>query len=331
MEPADSARPADRGTGLTTLFCGSTFPFTSPHLRRQLRPGSGDELRVWSSGELADQLDGVDVVIPMMQRIDAALMDAGRFRLIHQWGAGLEGVDLEAARARGIWVANVPTEGGNAESVAEHAVLLTLALLRRLPEAQASARAGLLGVPLGRALAGRSVCLCGLGTIAGALAPLLRPFGVRLLGLTRDPADPKVQALGLDQGFALADRAACLAQTDVLILCLPLVEATRNVIGARELAWLPHGACLVNIGRGGLVDRAALHAALASGHLGGAGLDVFWQEPVPSGDPLLELPNVIATPHIAGATDHSYLSIASAIAVNLDRLRRGEPPLNRAV
>lgn len=311
------------------LFCGPHFPAAPALLRARLR--AGDEVRVWSSGDLADQLEGVDALVPAMHRVDGALMDRGRFRLVHQWGSGLEGVDLEAARARDIWVANVPTSGGNAESVAEHALLLMLALLRRLPEAQDHVRTGVLGAPLGRMLAGKTVCLCGLGTIALAVAGLLRPFGVTLLGLTRDPDQPKVARYGLDGCYGHDRREECLARTDILVLCVPLSQATRGMIGERELAWLPAGACLVNIARGGLVDYQALYRALASGHLGGAGLDVYWQEPVPPDDPVLALPNVIATPHIAGVTDRSYEQIADVMAENLERLRRGEPPRNRAV
>src|SRR6202008_3437045 len=100
----------------------------------------------------------VEVIIPLMFRIDATIMDASRARLIHQWGAGLEGVELAAARARNIYVANVPTSGGNAESVAEHAIFLLLSLLRQAPLAQTSVRSGLLGTPIGRMLSGNTVC-----------------------------------------------------------------------------------------------------------------------------------------------------------------------------
>jgi phosphoglycerate dehydrogenase-like enzyme len=313
------------------LFCGSYFPAAAEFLRQRLPAEAGDELRIWSDGELVEHLDGVDIVIPAMHRIDAGVMDAGHFRLIQQWGSGLEGVDLEAARARGIWVANVPSAGGNSESVAEHAVLLMLSLLRKLPEAQANVRSGELGAPLGRMLRGRTVCLCGLGSIALALAGLLRPFGVRLLGLTRDPSLPKVASLGLDRCYSYDQREPCLAQTDILVLCVRLSYETRNLIGAHELACLPAGACLVNIARGGLVEYHALYAALASGHLAGAGLDVYWQEPIPVDDPILALPTVIATPHIAGVTDRSYGEIADALIANFDLFRRGEPPCHRAL
>jgi phosphoglycerate dehydrogenase-like enzyme len=103
------------------------------------------------------------------------------------------------------------------------------------------------------------------------------------------------------------------------------------MIGAHELACLPPGAYLVNVARGGLVNYGALYSSLSNGHLAGAGLDVYWKEPIDANDPLLALPNVIATPHIAGVTERSYDEIADALVENIARLRRGEPPLNRAV
>ena len=313
------------------LFCGETFPAAPKLLQRFLRAGGDDVVVVSPSTGLHSTLNGVDVVVPLMSRVDAALMDAGRFRLVQQWGAGLDGVDLEAARSRGIWVANVPASGGNADSVAEHTILLILATLRQLTAAQANVRSGVLGAPLGTMLAGRTVTLYGLGAIARALVRRLRGFGVRLIGITRDPDAPKVRELALDAAYSTKDRETALAQTDILVLCLPLSEETRAVIDAGALAALPPGAFLVNPARGALVDYDALYAALAGGRLGGVGLDVYWQEPVAPDDPLLAFPNVIATPHIAGITDCAYDEIAKAVVENIERLRRGELPLNRAV
>ena len=311
------------------LLCGDTFPYARVILQPKVPM---DELIARPQAEARTALAGVDVIIPLMSRIDAAFMDAGRFRLIQQWGVGLEGVDLEAARARGIMVANVPSAGtGNAESVAEHIVLLMLALLRQLPSAQADVRASLLGTPLGRSLMARTVCIFGLGTIGRQLALRLRGFGVRLIGISREPDAARAAEFGLAACYSIEDRNQAFAQTDVLALCTPLTETTRGIIDAEALAALPAAAIVVNTARGGLVDYAALYAALKSGRLAGAGLDVFWQEPIAPDDPLLSLPNVIATPHVAGVTDVSYEGIASGIAENVDRLRRGEPILNRAV
>ena len=140
------------------LFCGNNFPDAPEHLREHLPAASQDEIIVCPDANIIRFLDGVDVVIPKMQRIRRQEIEAGHFRLIQQWGAGLEGVDIEAARNKGIFVANVPATGANAESVAEHAMLLILSLLRDLPKAQTNVRNGLLGAPLGNMLAGRTVC-----------------------------------------------------------------------------------------------------------------------------------------------------------------------------
>ena len=311
------------------LFCGNGFPASHSLLKERLR-ASEDEIAVCNGANLRESLSQADVVIPMMTVLDEARMEAGNFRLVQQWGSGLEGVDLHAARSRGIWVANVPASGNNADSVAEHALLLTLALLRQLPAAQANVRQGALGAPLGRMLAGRTVCLYGLGATARALAHRLRPMGVRLIGITRDPGASKVVQFALDECFGASERYQALSKTDVLVLCVRLALETRGLVDASAFAALPQGALLVNAARGGLVDYSALYDALSTGHLGGAGIDVYWTEPFPPDDPLLKFPNVIATPHVAGVTDGSYADIVDVVASNIDRLRRAEPPLNRA-
>ncbi|MGI5940275.1 MAG: 2-hydroxyacid dehydrogenase [Thermoleophilia bacterium] len=311
------------------VFCGNGFASVSDFLGRRLDPAKDEVIVCADEQAIMAAAPGAAVVIPGMYRIDAGLLDAGDFRLIQQWGAGVEGVDLDAARARGVWVANVPAAGKNAESVAEHVILLLLALLRRLPVAQANLRAGILGAPMGRALAGLTICLYGLGHVAKALVQRLRAFDVNLIGLTRDPLAAKVPGFGLAAVYALQDRRACLSQTDVLVICTPLTEETRGSIDDEALAALPSGALVINAARGPVVQYEALYETLVGGHLGGAGLDVFWTEPFPPDDPLLALPNVVATPHVAGVTDLSYAEIADAVTINIERLRRGESPLHR--
>ena len=263
---------------MRVMFCGTAFPVSRQLLRARLP--DHDEVCDWLGDGLHTIPAPVDVIIPLMFRIDAALMDASRARLIHQWGFGLEGVDLAAARSRHVYVASVPTSGGNAESVAEHALLLLLSLLRQAPLAQANVRTGRLGTPMGRMLAGSTVCLYGLGNVARALAPRLRPFGVRLIAITRDPLAEKVAGFGLDACYAVGERDQALRQTDILMLCISLSDATRGMIDADALATLPTGAYLINVARGGLVNYQALGTALTSGQLAGAGLDVYWQEPI---------------------------------------------------
>jgi phosphoglycerate dehydrogenase-like enzyme len=313
------------------LFCGDTFASAHELLRQRLPVDAADEICVWADRAAPLDMGAVDVLIPMMSRIDGAVMDASRVRLIQQWGSGLEGVDLAAARSRGIAVARVPTSGSNAESVAEHALLLMLALLRQLPRAQANVKAGILGAPLGLMLAGRTVCLYGLGATALSLARRLRALDVRLVGITRDPRAAKVASYALDECYSISQRADGLGRTDVLVLCARLCDDTRGMIDARALAALPSGSYLVNAARGALIDYPALYDALATGRLAGAGLDVYWEEPIAPGDRLLALPNVIATPHVAGVTDRSYGDIAQVVASNIELLRRGERPVNAVV
>jgi phosphoglycerate dehydrogenase-like enzyme len=308
------------------LFGGETFPSARSMVAERLR---GDHFDVWRDRAVIPQMTDIDVLVPMMFRIDAAAMDALQPRLIQQVGSGLEGVDLAAARERSIPVAAVPAAGSNADSVAEHVLMLMLALLRELPLAQANIRAGVLGAPQGRMLSGRTACLWGLGAMALSLARRLRPLGVTVLGITRDPHAAKVAEYGLDGVYATSDQTTCLARSDFLIPCVRLSDATRGIINAQVFAALPKHAYFVNAARGPIVDYRALHDALTSGRLAGAALDVFWTEPIAPTDPILALPNVMATPHIAGVTDRSYAEIVDGFVANIERFRRGEPLLNR--
>jgi phosphoglycerate dehydrogenase-like enzyme len=274
------------------------------------------------------------VLIPTMSRIDGEMMDRiTGLRLIQQWGAGLEGVDLAAAQQRGIAVANVPSAGtGNAVSVAEWCVMAAIALSRRLPELDKTIRQGSAwGGPMGRGLRGRTAGILGLGGIGRELAVRLKSFGMRLVGLKREAEAAIAARLGLDWLGGESDLQEFLEQTDYLFLCLHLNSRTRGFIGERELASLPAGACIINGARGALIDEEALVKALVSGHLSGAALDVFAQEPLDPNSRLLQIPSVIATPHIAGVTDISYSDIARLVAENVTRLLSGAVLANRVV
>ena len=147
---------------MRVLFCGESFPEARKRLLKQSCAANYD-IAACHRSELASAIKDADVAIPLMSRMDAALIQSGHLRLIQQWGAGLEGVDIEAAHGKGVRVANVPASGNNADSVAEHIVMLILALLRDIPKCQDHVRRGLLGIPMGTMLAGRTVCLYGLG------------------------------------------------------------------------------------------------------------------------------------------------------------------------
>ncbi len=307
------------------VVASSGFPAIRAHLERAL---PGVRLDMVDASALRDRGFAAEVLVPAMARVDGRMMDAVRgLRLVQQWGAGLEGVDVAAATARGIAVANVPTPAtGNAESVAEWCVLAALALSRRLADVEAGIRSGApWGGPLGRALLGRTAGIVGMGGIGRALAERLRPFGMRLLGLARRPDPALAERLGLAWLGGPGELPALLRQSDYLFLCVPLTAETRGLLDARALAQLPDGACVVNPGRGGLVVEAALREALSAGRLLGAGLDVFEEEPLDPASPLLARRDVFATPHVAGVTDASYQGIARRIAENVLALREGRP------
>ncbi len=273
-------------------------------------------------------LAGYDALIPTMTRVDSSILEsADRLRLIQQMGAGLEGVDIADANARGIAVANVPSgASGNADSVAELGVYLLIGLARQawaIPEMMKQQR---LGRPMGMSLQGKTVGLIGLGDIGKALIRRLTPFGVRLIGIKATAAPDFARDYGLAWCGVGTDLDRLLAEADFAVLSLPDNQQTHGLFDHRTFARMKPGAMLVNLGRGGVIDRDALFDALKSGHLGGAGLDVYWQEPPDPEDPIFAC-NILATPHIGGVTDTSLRGIFAGVSENLQRLQRGEPLL----
>jgi phosphoglycerate dehydrogenase-like enzyme len=254
----------------------------------------------------------------------ATIAAAPKLRLIQKIGVGVNTIDLAAARARGIAVCNLP--GTNSRAVAEMALLLMLAVLRRLPMFDAALRAGKWGAApdvqdhLGE-LGGRTVGLVGYGEVPRILAPVLAALGCRVLYTARTE---KPDAIGQRRTLD-----ALLAESDVVSLHVPLTAETERMIDAAAIARMKPGAVLVNTARGGLVDPAALEDALRSGRLRAAGLDVFAQEPARADDPLFRLPNVAVAPHVAWLTEGTFDRSLSVAAENRRRLGAGEALLHR--
>ena len=309
---------------MKVLFCDLGYSES----RRQLAALAPDvELVTCDKRDVRSRVGGMDALVPYGAQIGAEVIRAGSFGLIQQFGVGLETVDVEAATAAGVWVARVPSgQSGNAESVAEHAVFLMLALSRKADRLPESVRRGVVGEPAGLALAGKSACIIGLGGVGSELGLRLQAFRMRLMGV-------RVRLiLGNPRGVAMRvygpDRLhEAIAQADYVIVCATMDERNHHLIDRSALSAMKQGAFLVNIARGGLVDTAALEEALASGYLAGAGLDVVEGEPIDPAHALLRH-NVILTPHIAGVTDASYAGIAAAVAENLSRYGRREVPLH---
>ncbi|MCC7426764.1 MAG: hydroxyacid dehydrogenase [Alphaproteobacteria bacterium] len=299
----------------------------SPGLAARLAALSAEGLDVAPCPEADDArfaalMEEAEVLWHVLRPVTAAHIAAAPcLRLIQKVGVGVNTIDLEAAKRAGIAVCNMP--GTNSQAVAEMTLLLMLAALRCLPLLHEATRAGQ-GWALPAALpdrfgelAGRTVGLVGFGAIPRLLAPALLALGAKLAYTARAP---KAEAPPAARFLPLPD---LLAQADILSLHVPLLPETARMIDAAALAAMKPGAILVNTARGGLVDQPALVAALRSGRLAAAGLDVFAEEPVPAGEALLQLPNVVLAPHIAWLTGGTIERSLGVAVENCRRLRAG--------
>lgn len=278
-----------------------------------------------ASAEFARQMAEAEILLHVLSPVTAEIMDlAPHLMLVQKIGVGVDAIDRVHAQRRGIAVCNMP--GTNTAAVAEMTLSLILACLRRLTELSQATRSGQgwaisnsLGDGVGE-LAGRTVGLVGYGAVARRLVPVLEALGAHPVVHGRRPNSGGVPLLPLDE---------LLAKSDIVSLHLPATEATAGIIDSRRIALMKPGAILVNTARGSLVDEVALAHALATGHLSAAGLDVFAQEPPPPGNPLLELSNVVATPHIAWLTQGTLARSLEVVNENAARLAAGRELLHR--
>lgn len=278
--------------------------------------------------EVAARLAGAQVVLTNKAPIGAReLAAAPRLKLIGVMATGTDHVDLAAARERGVVVCNAV--GYSTPAVVQHTFALMLALATRLPEYRAAVQRGdwqrsgqfcLLDYPI-EELAGRCLGLVGYGAIGRGVAALATAIGMEVkVAESFSGADPIA-------GVRRYPLTELLPAVDVLSLHCPLTAATRGLLDAERLSWLPRGAWLINTARGGLVDETALAAALRSGRLGGAGIDVFSQEPPPATHPLLAaLPNLIVTPHNAWGARQSRQRLVDQMVRVIEGWQAGDPP-----
>lgn len=277
---------------------------------------------------LAQQVAEAHVLLVRSVSVTREVIDAApRLRLIQRPGVHIEGVDVGYAAAKGIPVCNVPatlTHGGT--SVAEHVMFLALALAKRYREGLASIRARRIGVPSPYVLRGKVMGLVGLGRTGSAVIGIARSLGMRVGAVKRTVSAGMRDAMGLEWLETNDHLPELLRRSDFVSLHVPLNQDTERLIGPAEIALMKPGAFLINVARGRIVDQAALLDALRERRLAGAGLDVFWNEPPDPDDPLLAMPNVIATPHVAGVTLEAVEAIARVAADNIRRVRTGLPP-----
>jgi len=254
-------------------------------------------------GELAARVQA-DAILSRQGQVNAtAIAGSPRLHIVARHGVGVDEVDLAAAAAHGVIVTNAP--GSNTRAVAEHTLAALLALAKRIKPFGLGVAAGEWrgASASGRDIAGLRLGLLGFGAIGQAVAALARPFGIVVAAYTRGPIVGEAGVRRADSLVALA------AESDVLSVHCPLTLETRGCVGAAVLAAMPAGGFVINTARGGIVDEAALLAALESGHIAGAALDVFATEPPPPGHPLLQHPRGLATPHVSGVTPDSLTAM----------------------
>ncbi len=292
--------------------------FMDPDAVAALTPGF--ELRyepdwVDRRAELLAALPSADALIVRNRtQVDAALLDsAPRLRVVGRLGVGLDNIDVESCKARGIRV--IPATGANARSVAEYVVTTAAMLLRGAYQSSGEVVQGnwpRARLSEGRETLGKTLGLIGFGDIGRQTAALAQAFGMRVVA--HDPMLRDDDPVWQRSGAAPRGLDALLAEADAVSLHVPLVPATRHLLDARRLAAMRPGAVLINTARGGVVDESALAAALRQGHLAGAALDVFEREPLPAGSPLDGVPNLVLTPHIGGVTREANARVSMRIA-----------------
>ena len=265
--------------------------------------------------ELIAAVHAVDALIVRNRiQVDAALLAAAqRLRVVGRLGVGLDNIDLPACAARGIEV--IPATGANALAVAEYVLAAALMLLRGAYGSTAAVAAGDWPrgrLSTGRELSGKLLGVIGFGSIGRETGRLARALGMRVAGYDIEIAASS--PVWAEQHTLPRRLDELLRSADVVSLHVPLTDATRNLIGATELAAMQREAVLINTARGGIVDEGAVVAALRAGRLGGAALDVFAAEPLPGGSPLRDCPNLLLTPHIAGVTRESNVRVSTLIA-----------------
>ena len=276
--------------------------------------------------ETLERIRGADIVITNKVVISAqAFAENPQLKLVAVTATGINNVDVEAAKQNGTAVCNIRAYGN--ESVAEHAFMMMITLMRNLPAYQRDVAAGLwenspffchLGAPM-RDLNGKTLAIFGRGNIGKTLATYAQAFKMNVVF-----AEHK-NAQSVRDGYVSFDEA--IRSADVVSLNCPLTPQTANMIGEAELQQMKPGAILINCGRGGLVDKAALVAALKYGQIGGAGFDVLTQEPPRDGNPLLKarLPNLIVTPHIAWASQEAANRLFDILLDNINHFVAGNP------
>ena len=279
---------------------------------------------------LAPQFEGVRVVVDQGGHGTRAMIDAGAEAGVELWQCvttGLDHCDVGYMLEQGMRVNNTPGVF-SAVALAEHVLFLMLFVAKKFRESEANLRSGILYHPLNDELEGTTLGLVGLGASGRELARRAAVLGMRVIAVDAYPVPvDELAALGVESCDGPEQLDRLLRESDYVSIHIPLTAETRHLIDAAKLELMKPSGVLINVARGGIVDEAALAAALASGRLRAAGIDVFSQEPPGADNPLLQLPNVVATPHVAGTTYGTSRRRGVVCVENIARIADGLPPL----
>jgi len=316
---------------MSKILLIDTLPAPMLERLRPLFPSPADLAAVstYSDEDVAQNGADAEILLVIHRKVDDHLLSmTPNVRFLQRVGVGYDNLDLPALQARGIVAAYTP--GANATAVADHTILLMLALLRRFVAAESAARQGgwptaeILQLGLGD-LSTATVGLVGFGNIGRSVAERLRPFGAQLLYTARHPVD---SALEQQLSLRYTSLDDLLQSSTIVSLHVPLTAETQGLIGEATLARMRAGALLINTARGELIDESALRRALESGKLAGAGLDVLRNER-PGGNPFADLPQVIVTPHIGGISRAALERMMGMALTNVALFLQGQAPLNQ--
>ncbi len=297
---------------------------TEEYVKRLQKLG---ELKIYdnvpaSHDDFVERIKDAEVVIVGRHGVSSeSIRSAPKLKMISLWQTGFDNVDLEAATECGVIVSNVPSYAF--DSVAEFVFALSLNLLRKIHLADINLRKGLFDWKyyVGNQLMSKTIGVLGTGEIGKRVIQIAHGFNMNVLSVTAHPSPEKAKALGIK----FVDLDTLLSESDIVTLHVPLTPETMHMIGARELAKMKPTAILINTARGKVVDEAALIEALREKKIAGAGLDVFEKEPLPMDSPLLEMDNVVLTPHIAFLSEESLDECTYMSIENVEKFIKGQP------
>jgi phosphoglycerate dehydrogenase-like enzyme len=314
---------------LTICFAHAAYQMQA---RFELRSSGVKSFQIWNYDDFTKRIGEADVVVVSGMWKNDLIPQAANLKFIQSISSGMDQYSREQLAAKKVRLASAA--GVNARAVAEHAIALVLAMVRRLPEARDNQHArtwrGMIG-DLGQRedeLSGKTLLVVGMGRIGSHLARLARAFDMKVIGIRRDPAQG---ANGADSIHAMGDLVKLVPQADFVALTCALTAETTGLMSKAAFAAMKPSAIFVNVARGKVADEAALVETMKAGRIWGAALDVTADEPLPAASPLWAMPNVFITPHTAGETRRYEDNVIDILLENLERLWRGETVLRNQV